>query len=520
MRPNILHLFTDMQRFDTIHALGNPVIRTPNLDRLCSEGVAFTQAFSPSPVCISARCSMITGQYPMHTGCYENTLMPVDGRTTFMGELHDHGYDTHGIGKCHFTPDRFALRGFDAREVQEEGAESIENLDRHHYLQYLRDRSYTHISEPHGIRGEMYYIPQPSQLPQEDHPTTWVGDRTIEFLGQEHVQPWYLFSSFIHPHPPFTPPVPWHKLYRSAQMPDPDTPEDSEELLTFVNRIQNRYKYGDQGANRYLIRSMKAYYYACISYVDYQIGRILQTLESSGQLDSTLILFSSDHGELLGDYHSFGKRSMHDASSRIPMILQYPGRFEGGRTCDTPVSLVDIAPTFLAAAGCDERSVSTHPLDGKDMYKILTGEETRETVFSQLSYECVMAERGINPAQRHVLQAPDAHAHLSTYMAVTREWKYIYSAADDKEFLFDRRKDPKEHRNLAEVELCQDVKHTMKRRLTAHLTEGGETYGLTGTGEWKSFPKLEINSDPYAGLLIQDDYTPWADMSLPKEYGD
>ena len=103
-KPNILHIFTDQQRFDTIGLL-NPVIKTPNLDRLCENGVVFTNSYSPSPVCISARCSMIFGQYPMNTGCYENTIMPTDDRQPFMDALTDTGYRTHGIGKCHFTPD-------------------------------------------------------------------------------------------------------------------------------------------------------------------------------------------------------------------------------------------------------------------------------------------------------------------------------------------------------------------------------------------------------------------------------
>ena len=119
MRYNILHIFVDQQRFDTIGALGNPVIKTPNIDRLVNSGVAFTNAYTPCPVCIAARCSMIYGQYPMNTGCYENTPMP-DDRPSFMQELTKAGYYTHGIGKCHFSPDPYALKGFCSREQQEE----------------------------------------------------------------------------------------------------------------------------------------------------------------------------------------------------------------------------------------------------------------------------------------------------------------------------------------------------------------------------------------------------------------
>ena len=524
-RPNILHIFTDMQRADTIHALGNLVIKTPYLDRLCREGVAFTNAFSPSPVCISARCCMILGQEPHQTGCYENTLMPVDERHTFMQALTDAGYRTHGIGKCHFTPDGLALRGFETREVQEEGSAKPDELDQHDYLKFLYDQGYQHICEAQGIRGEMYYIPQPSQLPPKHHPTQWIGDRSVAFVEaqQPTSQPWYLFSSFIHPHPPLTPPTPWHKLYRPALMPLPHVPQQSEALLSFVNRVQNRYKYRDQGLDLHLIRTMKAYYYACISFIDFQIGRLLTALEQSGQLDNTLILFTSDHGELLGDYNAFGKRSMHDASARVPMIAHAPGRFDGGRVCDTPVSLIDLAPTFLSAA---ETSLSTHDMAGEDLAEVAAGTCSREMVFSQLGYTCkagkMAQRRGAAPSHKAGKKAhrrdasPSAEeiASRSSYMAVSKAWKYVYSAPDDREWLFDRTYDPAESRNCKGVVFCREALQTMKTALLDHLRRGGETAGLDGD-EWRHFPRLEVDDDPDTGLLVQDKYTPWAEMRIP-----
>ncbi len=521
-RPNILHLFTDMQRFDTIAALGNPVIRTPNLDRLCEEGVAFTSAYTPSPVCVAARCSMIYGQYPMHTKCYENSRMPTDERETFMDALARAGYRTHGIGKCHFTPDRHALRGFHAREVQEEGgAGSMDELARADYLRYLHEKGYAHICEPFGVRGEMYYMPQPSQLPAADHPTTWVGDRSIAFIQDRKTKddPWYLFSSFIHPHPPFTPPNPWHKLYRPALMPLPIVPEDHESLLTYVNRVQNRYKYRDQGFDRNVVRTMIAYYYACISFIDYQVGRIVDVLEQTGQLDNTLILFSSDHGEFLGQNRCYGKRSMHDASSRVPLVARLPGRFEGGKRCDHPVSLVDIAPTFLAAAGT---AVESHDPDGVDLREVLTEVTDRKFVFSQLS----LASNGMNAmAQGHRYEpvedqeAPEHIAAYSSYMCVSREWKYFYSAPDDREYFFDRAADPNETRNRAGVSFVEPHLSRHKSALLEHLTRGGETAGID-RGAWRKFPTREVSPNPDTGLLIQDYYTPWAEMELPDGYGD
>ncbi len=513
-KPNILHFFVDQMRFDTIRALGNPIIKTPNLDKLCQNGIAFSNAYSPSPVCISARCSMIYGQYPMNTGCYENTLMPTDGRQSFMGALTDGGYRTHGIGKCHFTPDRQALRGFETRERQ---ASSASNLEGEDYLKYLSDRGYDYICETIGVKGEMYYIPQPAQLPQEDHPTQWIGDRSIAFLKEqkEAEQPWYLFSSFIHPHPPFTPPNPWHKLYRAAEMPLPKVPDDVESLQTYVNRCQNRYKYRDQGIDNNLLRCMKAYYYSCISFLDYQVGRVMDTLEATGQLKNTMILFTGDHGEHLGDYNCFGKRSMHDSSSRIPFILSMPGRFEGGKICETAVSLVDVAPTLLGAANL---SLDTLRVDGVDVYNIITSNCDRELVFSQLAYDQTNFVDKNDPNSKipedYLEDEELFRAARSSYMAVNKDWKYFYSAPDNQEYLIDKNKDPEERRNKAGVIFTRDTLLEMRHKLFAHLQEGGETAGIDGD-YWRKFPQAKVPKDPDTGLLIQDTYTPWADMEIP-----
>ena len=179
-KPNILILFTDMQRADTIHALGNPVIGTPSLDRLAAEGTAFTNCYTPSPVCVSARCCMHYGQYPQRTGLYSNGPMMEDNGASLPSLLSEAGYRTHAIGKCHFTPEREALRGFETRLTQEE---NLSDPDKDDYSRWLKENGYDHM-EPQGTRGEMYYIPQVSHLPAEAHPTQWVGDRAIDFIDE------------------------------------------------------------------------------------------------------------------------------------------------------------------------------------------------------------------------------------------------------------------------------------------------------------------------------------------------
>jgi arylsulfatase len=485
MRPNILHLFADQFRADCIGALGHPVVRTPHLDRLAAEGIVFEQAFTPSPVCVPARACMTFGRYPAQTGCYDNGYDPcLDDSESFVEKLRSAGYRTHGIGKCHFTPDLYASRGFETREISEE---IFSDPSRDDYLVWLHREGYPHVTEIHGVRGEMYYIPQMAQMAATHHPTQWVGDRASAFIGGhgEKDDPWYLFASFIHPHPPFAPPVPWHKLYRAFDMPLPHRPPGFAELQLFINKFQNRYKYRDNGFDVNLIRCLRAAYYACISFIDFQVGRILKSLEETGQLDDTLVVFSADHGELLGDYGSFGKRSMHDASARIPMIARYPAWFRQGGRCGRPLSLIDLAPTFIDAA----EMVPVPGYSGVSLRAIGTGGNRREFVFSQFN----VAEDGV-------------------YMAVSETQKYIYSAPDQREFVFDRQADPGETRNLAGSDAATA---RLRRVMQDFLLENGERSNLdpgTATG-WKARPVRKMPDDPDEGLLVQD--PEWADFTIP-----
>jgi len=479
-KPNVLFLFTDMQRADTIHALGNPVIKTPNLDRLVNEGTAFTNCYSPSPVCIPARCCMQYGLYPQKTGLYVNGKMMDDNGLSYPEILGRNGYKTHAIGKCHFTPETRAMRGFQSRLIQEESVEP-EHDD---YCKFLKKNGFSDV-EPHGFRSEMYYIPQVSTLPAEVHPTQWIGDRSIDFIEENstYEKPWMMFSSFIHPHPPLAPPKPWHKLYRSPEMPHPNVPDHPELLHTYINRYQNRYKYRDQGIDRNLIRAIKAFYYATISFVDYQIGRVIDSLEKTGQLDNTIIIFSSDHGEYLGDYNCFGKRSMHDASSKIPLIVRFPKRFAEKVICDTPVSLIDIMPTILSVAEIDTDEIE---LDGEDLAKIASGDTAREVVFSQHD----SGQRGI-------------------YMITSKESKYFYSAADDKEFLFDKITDPRETHNYAGNPFYKEKQTELKNKLLNYLKSTDITDAFddnNGFLDWKKYPKYYgVSDNPDDDLLVQDE---------------
>jgi arylsulfatase len=472
-----LFVFTDQQRADTVGAV-NPVIRTPVMDRLCAEGTLFTQAYTPVPVCVPARCSLIFGQYAHKTDCFENGFaMPEESeeQPTFMSLLTEAGYQTHGVAKMHFTPDGRALRGFESRDYTADGSGCIEDDD---YVMWLRRNGFGYIHDENGVRGEMYYIPQPAQMPAWAHSSYWSVDRGLDFLrSRDRSRPFFLWVGFDDPHPPFTPPVPWNKLYRAPSMPLPKRPLDMHNLWIWVNRVQNRYKYRDAGSDDNLLRAMKAYYYATISFIDYNIGRILYYLEESGELDNTLILWSSDHGEFLGDYDCFGKRSFLSSSACIPLIVRYPERFPAGQRIDSPSSLVDIMPTFLRAAKIDTSRLA---LDGVDLAELVQSPGMRGAVYGQY-------QRG----------------NKASYMMLTRRWKYVYCASDNREFLFDLLVDPEETRNRAETLGYLGQTQALRGELIAYFQAEGYTEPLDG-GAWRVYPPPPFPEDPDAGLLFQD----------------
>ncbi|MEE4195446.1 MAG: sulfatase-like hydrolase/transferase [Anaerolineae bacterium] len=468
-QPNILLLYTDQQRYDTIAALGNPLIKTPNIDFIANSGVSFDRCYTSTPVCIAARCAMVTG-LPAHvTDCYANVEMPQE-ETSFMEVLQSLGYQTHGVGKQHFSPDSHKLWGYDNRDYSEEGGSDDQ------YRKFLQDNGYGHVDDIHGVRSEYYYIPQPSQLPAHLHNSHWVADRSIDYLKKrDQNKPFFLMSSFIKPHPPFENPVPWNKLYRMAQMPLPHRPENYSDALCYWNHFQNRYKYRDQGFDDNLLRTMKAAYYAAISFVDWNVGRILQAL--GDEIDDTLILYLSDHGEMLGDFGSFGKRCMLEPAVHVPLLARLPGTFEGGKRISTPTSNLDLFPTFTAIAG--DNAVHPH-LEGQDLQKIINEDSERDFVYSQYGEE----ERGL-------------------YLITDGVWKYTYSAADKKEWLYNLVFDPQESRNLAYNGFYRNEVERLRKAQIKRYTDAGYTKAVEN-GDWKDYGITECNFQTDQQLLLQD----------------
>lgn len=424
-KKHVLLLFCDQLRRDTIHALGNEDIVTPALDALSAQSMVFDRAYTPSPVCVPARMSMFAGQYCNRTGNNTNNRATVYQGDGFYSEFTKAGYNSCCIGKMHYNMDLYGQMGFRTRLSQEEMA----NPEKDDYTRWLKNSPFKNVFDYNGQRTELYYMPQVSPLPMEAHPTQWIGDRAVEFINgcSPEEEPVFLVASFIHPHPPFCPPAPWNKMYRKPirRTFTPENPDDYE------NMMRNRYTLDAFGISPRRLETLVQHYYACISFVDYQVSRIVQALKDKGMYDDTVIVFSSDHGDMLGDYRSMGKRTMVDAASNIPFMIKMPGEAPCER--HDPASLVDIAPTLLSAAGIEYDKAE---YDGVDLMT-----EQHEEVYSQYG-----------------------NGTLGLYMVATGKDKLVYSAIGDQYFYFDSFPDAVNKFDLSNPRVAE-----LKEKLDAYM---------------------------------------------------
>lgn len=377
MRPNILWFCTDQQRFDTIAALGNTHINTPNIDALIKRGTAFTKTYCQSPICTPSRASFLTGKYPSSTHVYRN------GNETFpSGErlvtkmFADAGYDCGLIGKLHLSAaHRLEIRPDDGyRAFYWSHHPTPDYPVGHDYAEWLEQEKgvcpqevYTGITNFCG-----------AGVPEEYHQTTWCAERAISFISEDRKpdHPWLLSVNCFDPHPPFDPPANYLERYDPQDMPhpafrtediarnrkfeqvdqqskvaiDPTQSKTSEQDIPLAERAARAY----EPPLEFDGREVKAAYYAMIELIDHQFGRIVQTLEETGQLDNTIIVFMSDHGEMLGDHGLIYKGCrFFEGLVHVPLVISWPGHFEEGLKSDGLVELVDVAPTLLESAGLD-----------------------------------------------------------------------------------------------------------------------------------------------------------------------
>lgn len=375
---NILLLFSDQFRFDAMGCAGNSRIRTPNLDALAESGCRFTNAFTPTPVCVPARLSFITGHRGSRTGFLRNGRLPEPepALPTLMTCLHEADYRTHAVGKVHF---RGKYYGFHSIESQEECPDFRIDDD---YLMFLRANG-VKTRFPLGYRNLLYYQPQTSAMPEEFSPENWVAHRSIQFL-RNHLRyrgskPFFLWSSWIAPHPPFAPCEPYASMYRPEDMEFPYyTQRPLSDIPASVWPHRARLDGAHHDPDR--MRGIRARYYAKVTHVDHSIGKVLRELESLSLYENTIVIFNSDHGDMLGDHGLSQKNVPYEPSIRVPFIIRWPDVTEAGAVSDDLISLIDVMPTLIDGLGL-QYPKEYGPLPGTSLYSPDGISSHKETVF-------------------------------------------------------------------------------------------------------------------------------------------
>ncbi len=436
-RPNVVLLFTDEQRYDTIGALGCDYMVTPNLDRLVREGCAFTHACTPNPVCVPARHNLLTGLYSRDTGMSENQTAVMPPSIPRLPQiLADAGYHCEVVGKMHFQPAR-THHGFHRMQVM---AELFRNVGDDDFAMYLRSVGLGHIRNIHGVRNLLYDQPQRSLLPEEHHGTTWVGDRAADCVRRNRNRPFFLWAGWIAPHPPFAPPADLADLYKDAPLPEP-TPQEED-----ANPRLQRHRLAMDDPTPGKIRRVRELYAASVTHIDRNVGKVIEALEETGQLDNTLVIFTSDHGDMLGDNGAWSKQVPNDPSVRIPFIMRCPGRIEAGTVRHDYADLVDILPTVLDACGVD------YPSD------------------IEFPGESLLISEGCGAKDRSVHYMENSRGRGRVISLRGQRHKYNYWFDGGREELYDMEEEPAEIHNLlqgARATDQQEAYREMKERLTA-----------------------------------------------------
>ncbi|MBL6928691.1 MAG: sulfatase-like hydrolase/transferase [Rhodospirillales bacterium] len=392
-RPNILWYCTDQQRWDTIAALGNPHINTPNIDSLCGAGTAFNNAFTQCPICTPSRATMLTGRYPVAHQVHRNGNRRFPAHEVLVTKmLADAGYDCGLAGKLHLSAaGKMEERVDDGYRVFHWSHHPTPDYPKGHaYDDWLRDEKGVDPIELFDGLGGFCGAGVPAEL----HQTTWCSEMAIRFIEEKRDadQPWLFSANPFDPHPPFDPPQEYLDRYDPAALPPPlFRDSDIERQKAFrgidqqaveaINPNKPLREGGSGEASRESLaytapddfdgRQVKAAYYGMIELIDREFGRIVDALRDSGQLDNTIILFHSDHGELLGDHGLIYKGCrFFEGLVHVPLIAAWPGRIGEGVVSDALVELVDLAPTLLDAAGMD----IPENMQGKSLRPLLCGE--------------------------------------------------------------------------------------------------------------------------------------------------
>jgi arylsulfatase A-like enzyme len=442
-KPNLLFIWTDEQQYFTMKAYGNEVIQTPNLDRLASGSYVFEKAYVTQPVCSPDRASVMTGLYPHTHGIVANNIALPEAAKTLPEIIDDPDYHTAYMGKWHLGDEIFPQRGFKTWV-------SIED----NYIQYYgpeRDREAR--SDYHHWLVEKGFQPNErnrfsrsfaASLPLEHCKPTFLEEKAIEFLEENRDNPFILYINFLEPHMPFLGPL--DSLYSPEEVILPgsfnDHANDDDPLYYRRKTDGNERQYGSTEAE---FRELIAKYWGLVTQVDMSVGAILDKLESLGLADNTIVVYTSDHGDMMGAHRMVAKGVMYEEAVRIPFLLKDPRMNAAQRIIRERVSQVDIVPTLLDLM---DHEVPGY-LEGKSMVPALMADEfPAEDIF--IEWNSHMDYRVRNWAEKDPGEADSLQwaANPSIRTVISKEgWKLSLSNRD-KSQLFDLNKDPSEIENL------------------------------------------------------------------------
>lgn len=454
-RPNILWLCADQQRYDTIRALGNEYIDTPNLDRLCQQGVAFTTAYVQNPVCTPSRASFMTGKYP--SAINANILGGVNNPehcTLITKALADAGYHCGNIGKLHISA------AWDGEEHRGDDGYStfIYSLSPGHDLEHGCNEYKTWLEQKgvdwHDLMvgdGERNYYWYREDAPAELRQTAWCAEKAIEFIKEREAQesdtPWALTVNCFDPHPPYDAPADLVEKYLARNIPDPIYTEEDPENYRKLKKIYHQSKGCNPPDDK--VRRERASYYGMCELVDRHFGQIIDALDEMGLRDDTVIIFTSDHGEMLGDHGLTHKGCrFYEGAVRVPLIFSCPARFASGKVVKGITELTDIAPTV--AELCGIAFPDTH---GHSLTAALSENGGEGTLRDYIRCEYYQSCRGgKNP--------------YPSYATMYRDRRYklvVYHTADHGE-LYDLENDPNETHNLWDDPAAVDIRFDLLKK--------------------------------------------------------
>ena len=383
-RPNILWICTDQQRFDTLGCYGNTWVRSPRIDAVADSGVLFAAAFCQNPLCTPSRASFLTGRYPRTTRARQNGQSIPSTEVLVTRALADVGYHCGLAGKLHLAAVQPSRSPVAERRIDDGYAEFFWS---HHpdddwstgdYSRWLREqgRSYARQAHPRSIHIQ-------TSVAEEYHQTTWCVQMAIDFINRHasDADPWLFSLNCFDPHHPFDPPADFLQRYldRLDEIPLPNyVPGDLDSKPSF-QQVDHLGAYGGQFGfypfkemENHDHRLIRAAYWAMCDLIDVQVGRLIHALERTNQLEKTLVLFMSDHGEMLGDHGFYLKGPFfYEPAIRVPLIMAMPGTIAPHRRSAALVELVDLAPTLLEAAG----EPPLIGMQGHSLWPILTGAE-------------------------------------------------------------------------------------------------------------------------------------------------